>query len=117
MWCWILDFLLNRPQTVKMNDKFFKPIVLNTGAPQGCVPSPLLYSLFTNDCVSHHESVLHVKFADDTTMEGLVENSDESAYLQEVDELLEWCENNNLQLNTSKTKEMTLDFQKKKKNY
>ena len=93
---WILDFLLNRPQTVKMNDKFSKPIILNTGAPQGCVLSPLLYSLFTNDCVSHHEFVLLVKFSDDTTVEGLVENGDESAYRREVDELVEWCENNNL---------------------
>ena len=58
--------------------------------------SPLLHSLFTNDCVSHHESVLLVKFAGDTTVEGLVENGDESAYRREVDELVEWCENNNL---------------------
>ena len=58
MYYWILDFLLSRTQTVNVNDKFSKPIVLNTGAPQGCVLSPLLYSLFTNDCVSHHESVI-----------------------------------------------------------
>ena len=59
--------------------------------------------------MSHHESVL-VKSADDTTVEGLVENGDESAYRREVDELVEWCENNN----TSKTKEMIVDVRKKK---
>ena len=47
-------------------------------------------------------------------MEGLVENGDESAYRREVIEVVEWCENNNLQLNTSKTKEMIVDFRKKK---
>ena len=64
-------------------------------------------------CISNTDDI--VEFVDDTTVEGLVENGDESAYRREVIEVVEWCENNNLQLNTSKTKEMTLDFQKKKK--
>ena len=64
--------------------------------------------------MSHHESVLLVKFAGDTTVEGLVENGDESAYRREVVELVEWCENDNLQLSTSKTKEMIVDVRKKK---
>ena len=55
-----------------------------------------------------------MEFADDTTVEGLVENGDESAYLREVVELVERCENKNLQHNTSKTKEMIVGFRKKK---
>jgi len=31
----------------------------------------------------------------------------------EVEQLVRWCENNNLILNTSKTKEMIVDFRKK----
>ena len=54
---WILDFLLKRPQVVKFNNKTSGTLVLNTGAPQGSVLSPLLYSLFTNDCVTHNDSV------------------------------------------------------------
>ena len=43
-------------------------LILNTGAPQGCVLNPLLYSLFTHDCVTKHESNTINKFADDTTV-------------------------------------------------
>ena len=50
----------------------------------GMCPFPHMFSLTTNDCVSQHTSVQLVKFADDTTLEGLVTNSDESEYRHEV---------------------------------
>ncbi|XDV31630.1 hypothetical protein PO909_002597 [Leuciscus waleckii] len=49
-------------------------------APQGCVLSPLLYSLYTNDCTSHTDSVKMFKFADDTTVVGLIAGDDDVAY-------------------------------------
>ena len=105
---------MDRSQSVKLNHLQSCTIVLNTGVPQGCVLSLLLYSFFTNDCISHHSSVQLIKFADDTTAERLIENSDESSYRQEVDRLLSWCGNNNLELKMSKTMEMIVDFQKEK---
>ncbi len=44
---WILDFLTGRSQVVRMGNNTSSPLILNTGAPQGCVLSPLLYSLYT----------------------------------------------------------------------
>ncbi len=88
-------------------------ITLNVGAPQGCVLSPLLYSLYTHDCVSSHSSTSIVKFADDTVVLGLISNNDETAYLGEVERLTSWCQDNCLSLNVSKTKELIVDFRKR----
>jgi hypothetical protein len=48
---WILNFLMGRLQVVRVGNITSTTLTLNTGAPQGCVLSPLLYSLFTYDCV------------------------------------------------------------------
>ena len=74
---WVLNFLMCRPQVVKVGNNISTLLILNTGAPQGYVLSPLLYSLFTHDCVTMHVFNSIMKFADDTTMVGLITNNDE----------------------------------------
>ncbi len=48
---WIQDFLTSRPQVVKMGQFTSNSITLSIGAPQGCVLSPLLYSLYIHTTV------------------------------------------------------------------
>ena len=84
---WLLDFLTNRPQHVRLDHHCSSTLTINTGVPQGCVLSPFLYSLFTHDCRPVHGSNTIIKFADDTTVIGLIRNNDESAYREEVDHL------------------------------
>ncbi|KAK3566541.1 hypothetical protein QTP86_034045 [Hemibagrus guttatus] len=83
-----MDFLTNRPQSVRLGNHISSTLILHTGIPQGCVLSPLLYSLFTHDCV------------------------DESAYRERIQSLSAWCSMNNLTLNAKKTKELIVDFRK-----
>ncbi len=91
---WILDFLTGRSQVVRMGNNTSSPLTLNTGAPQGCVLSPLLYSLYTHDCTATHSSNVIVKFADDTMVIGLITDNDETAYRAEVSTLTKWCQEN-----------------------
>ena len=81
---WILDFLMGRPQVVRVGNNTSATLILNTGAPQGCVLSPLLYSLFTHDCTARHDSNTIIKSSDDTTV---ITDNDETAYREEVRDL------------------------------
>ncbi|XP_042585520.1 NADH dehydrogenase [ubiquinone] 1 alpha subcomplex assembly factor 2 isoform X1 [Cyprinus carpio] len=77
---WILDFLSERPQTVRIRNSFSSTTTLSTGAPQGCLLSPLLFTLLIHDCAAMHSSNHKIKFADDMTVVGLISKGDESAY-------------------------------------
>ncbi len=107
---WILDFLTGRPQSVSVGHNTSSTTTLSTGAPRGCVLSPLLFMLLTHDCTAKFSSNHIIKFADDTSVVGLISNNDETHYREEVAQLVEWCGANKLSLNVSKTKEVVLDF-------
>lgn len=55
-WKWILDILASRPQLVQIKHNISFSLAINTGEPQGCMFSPLLYSLSINDYVTKPSS-------------------------------------------------------------
>ncbi|KAI3353757.1 hypothetical protein L3Q82_004989 [Scortum barcoo] len=109
---WISNFLTDRRQQVRLGSITSSTRTVSTGAPQGCVLSPLLFSLYTNDCTSGDPNVKLLKFADNTTVIGLVWDGNQSAYRWGVEHLALWCGQNNLELNMLKTVEMTVDFRR-----
>jgi hypothetical protein len=111
---WILDFLTGLPQVVRVGNNTSARLILNTVAPQECVLSPFLYSLFTHDCMARNDSKTIIKFADDTTVVGLITDNDKTVFREEVRDQAMWCKDNNLSLNVIKTKEMIADYRKKR---
>ncbi len=108
---WIMDFLTGRPQSVCVGRNTSSTTTLSTDAPQGCVLSPLLFTLLTHDCTAKFSSNHIIKFADDTVV-GLISNNDETHFREKVAQLAEWCGVNNLSLNVEKTKEVVMDFRR-----
>ena len=121
---WIVNFLTARPQCVKLNDNkkgncsdtvFSNIVTIDTGtygAPQGAVLSPLLCTIYTNDCttVNNATTGTHIlKFADDTCIQGLI-FEEETNYREAIHWFVKWCEEHFLLLNVKKTKEMILDY-------
>ena len=111
---WILDFLVNRPQIVKIKNNMSSSLVLSTGASQGCILSPTLYSIFTHDCKALDHNTLIIKFADDTKNSGFILNDDNEKYFNQVQSIVKYSKDNNLPLNIPKTKGLIIDFRKKK---
>ena len=110
---WIIEFLTNRSQYVKFNNVISNCITTNTGAPQGCVISPVLFTIYTNDCSINSEHTSLIKFADDSTIQGFIKNSEQS-YFDSIEYFTNWCDDHYLLLNVKKTKEMIFDFRIKK---
>lgn len=108
---WVHSFLYQRSQYVKFKGVLSDNVQSNTGAPQGCVLSPLLFTLYTSNCRSESENCKLYKYADDTALIGLCSN-DHLSYSLEVDRFVTWCERNFLNLNVHKTKELIIDFRR-----
>ena len=106
---WIVEFLVNRSRTVRHQAVLSSSRSISTGCPQGTVLSPILFTLYANDCTGTDITPI-IKYSDDSAMEDL-SNSD-SVYYAEVERFSNLSRDNSLDLNVKKTKEMLIYFRK-----
>lgn len=111
---WIVDYLTGRPQYVRLQHCVSDSIISNTGAPQGTVLSPFLFTIYTTDFNYHTESCHLQKFSDDSVVVGCIREGDETEYRAVVRDFVTWCGQNHLQLNMTKTKELVVDLKRAK---
>ncbi|KAM8738428.1 uncharacterized protein AB9X84_020913 [Acanthopagrus schlegelii] len=54
------------------------------------------------------------KFSDDSAIIGLITDEDDRTYRELIQDFVDWCRQNHLQLNAGKTKELLVDFRRHK---
>lgn len=108
---WILDFLVERLQCVRVNGVHSDFQYCSTASPQGCCLSPLLSIMYTNDCRSMYENSYFIKYADDSVIVSLLHNQD-LGHGPVVEDFISWYDRFYLQLNVNKTKYMVTDYRK-----
>ena len=111
----IKDFLVDRQQYVNIGNFKSSELSCDIGCPQGCVLSPVLFSIYTDFIRSTCDNVKKFKYADDMAIVGLLNFKDPDVsqkYFDSVQLFTEQCASVNLILNTVKTKEMVVNFSK-----
>ena len=104
---WIRSFLCDRPQRVMLGGHLSEEVTLSTGAPQGCVLSPVLFSLYTNEITCNNAVLAMIKYADDMALAARLKDKNSLAqYFQFINDLRTWFDESFLQLNIQKTKEL-----------
>ena len=101
----IADYFKNRLQVTKINNHLSSPKPMLLGVPQGSILGPLFFLIFINDLLEYLPDISSKLFADDTTLYcsspelTIVTNK----FSKTINQLLEWCSNNRLDVNWTKT--------------
>jgi hypothetical protein len=108
---WVTSFMCLRRQRVKLGDKYSQWSEVRAGVPQGTLLGPTSFLLHINDLQTECKAV---KYVDDASIWEECDRSGADSRIQNAaDQASQWSHNNNLLINTDKTKEMTVYFGRK----
>lgn len=104
-------FLFCRPQRICVRRSTSVVVNVSTGCPQGCVPSPVLFSLFRNDFMINDPNFKLFNYTDIMALIGLFQKldaTDIAAYLDHIQSLQTWCCTSQLEINVDKRNELMI---------
>ena len=83
--------MCHRKQSVLFKGLLSGKRSISTGVPQGCILSPVLFTLYTNYCTGTENTTL-IKYSDDSAIVDL--SNSIPHYMAEVEIFTTWCKDN-----------------------
>ncbi len=74
---WYYSFMIGRTQIITFNQTYSNSIVTYSGAPQECVSSTFLFTLYRDDCKYDSLNTYILKFLDNTVLLSLLWSEDD----------------------------------------
>jgi hypothetical protein len=101
----ISNYFENRTQMVKLDNVLSSTQPIKLSVPQGSVLGPLFFLLFINDLAKYLKSINCKLFADDTTLYKSSKDLNNliSSVKESINDLINWCNYNKVDINWSKT--------------
>lgn len=109
---WIVNYLPGRPQYVLLQHCVSDRVIRKTGAPQGTVLSPFLFTMYTADFSYCTESCHLQNCFDDSAIVSCISGGEETEYRTTAENVVTWCERNHLQLTVTKTKGLVVKLRR-----
>ena len=104
---WIATFLMDRAQKVKISNYLSRSGSPNGGVPQGTLLGPKCFLAYINDL---HTPCALYKYVDDTTIFEVCHRNEVSVIQESIDIATQWITENDMKINSDKSKEMTICF-------
>lgn len=111
---WINNYSLNRKQFVRVGSDSSGQYSAHSAIGQGTICGPLLFLAFFNDSDDCIKTARSFNFADDKKIALKIRSMEDTFKLQsDIDNFVQWCKENDLELNVEKCKIMTFTHKKK----
>lgn len=100
---WFQSYLFQRPQMVSVKGYDSEIYFAKSGVPQGSHLGPILFTIFINDITNQIRHCKVSLYADDLKIHHEVDSTLDIKLIQnDLDRLLNWCQNNFMTLNATK---------------
>jgi hypothetical protein len=108
----IIDFLKERVQSVRVGEALSEEARVTSGVPQGSVLGPLLFSIFIQDMAYVIKSSIRL-FADDSVIYRIINTREDEVIMQsDLRTVGEWVEANEMKLNVGKCKTLKFSYRR-----